>query len=97
MVRLVSGVVLPTAAVNVVVPVLFTASAFAPSTAPVNVVLPVPVDTVRSLNSVVAPVKETLLLVVASVALKPLMTTLSPYDCAPVVVIAPPMLLKRAA
>ena len=72
---LAKAVVLPTAALNVVVPVLVTINALAPSTVPVNVVFPVPSLTLKPAVSKLVPWIETLLLVVVSVAAG-VMTTL---------------------
>jgi len=76
-VRLVRGVVAPTAELKSVAPLLSAVSACAPSTAPVKVILPEPALTVRSPLRVVVPATETALLVVAS-ALVAAMVTLSP-------------------
>src|SRR2546428_4968607 len=76
-VNVVSARALPTGAVKVVVPMLLAIKAFVPSTAPVNVMSPEPALTVRLLFSVVVLPKETVLLVVVSVAVpaeEPLVT-----------------------
>src|SRR5205823_4649291 len=54
-VRLVNAVVLPTAPVSVVVPVLLSASVCAPFTAPVNVIAAAPAFTVVAPASVLVP------------------------------------------
>ena len=62
-----SGTPPPTAALNSVAPVLLTASVWAPSTAPVKVTLPKPVDTVVAPPRRVGPVTENAEFVVAYV------------------------------
>ena len=72
--RLVSAVVPPTAPPNVVAPVPVLVRLNAPSTAPVRPSVPVPEATVRLPPSVVIPATDTLLLVVVSVSLPPIVT-----------------------
>ena len=67
-VRLVSAVVPPLAALKVVLPLPVRVRFCAPLIAPVKVTTPEPAATVRSPFSVVVPLAVTLLLVVVSVA-----------------------------
>ena len=67
-VRLASGVLLPTAARNRVVPLLLATSAKPPFTGPLNVMGPVPAVTVRWLSSASVLPNSTALFVVLSVA-----------------------------
>jgi len=66
-VKLASGVVPPTVVLKRIVPVLFAMSACAPLTAPVNVMLPLPVLTVSPPLRAVVPLNVTGLFVVVRV------------------------------
>ena len=68
MLTVVSGVVPPTDAPKLVVPVLDTDRRSAPLTTPLKVVFPAPSLTIRVWASVVIPPTETLLLVVLKIA-----------------------------
>jgi len=73
-VKLVSGVFAPIVELKSVAPVLSAISACAPSTAPVKVILPEPVLTMRSPLRVVVPPTVTALFVVASVLVAAMVT-----------------------
>src|SRR5579859_3957025 len=105
---LASGVLLPTAAVNVPVPVVFNVSACAPFTAPVKVIADAPAFTVVAPASVLVPaavkpaslyVPESVVLslnVVAPVVLTPTEEDVPPASVvsAPSAVVPPTTLLK---
>ena len=82
-VRLVRLVTPPTAALKSVAPVEFAVRLKVPSTAPVNEIPPLPVETVVPPASVVVPATLKALLVVVYV---PMSVAASPYCWAPVVV-----------